>query len=188
MASSDDQVLTAAGRVFARDGYERATLERIAQEAGLSRVTLHRRGVSKDALLASLTERALDRYRAALWPALTSRGTGRERLSAALHALCESAEEHRPLLEALGGRRDEVFHEEGEDAMTRGFFVEPLVRLIEDGVRDGTLRDGADPQERATVLFNLVGWTYLHLRSGHGWPPERAARAVVDVALDGAAA
>ncbi len=180
--------MAAAGRVFARDGYERATLERIAQEAGLSRVTLHRRGLSKEALLAAMTERALDRYRAALWPALTSRGTGRERLSAALVALCECAEEHRPLLEALGTRRDEVFHEDGEDAMTRGFFVEPLVRLLEDGARDGTLREAGDPEERATVLFSLVGWTYLHLRSGHGWPPDRAARALVDVVLDGVAA
>jgi AcrR family transcriptional regulator len=188
MGSSDDHVLTAAGRVFARDGYERATLERIAQEAGLSRVTLHRRGVSKEALLAKLTERALDRYRAAMWPALTARGTGRERLAAALTAVCASAEEHRALLAALGAQRDEVFHEEGEDAMTRSFFVEPLVRIVEDGVRDGTLRDAGDPEERATVLFNLVGWTYLHLRSGHGWPADRAARALVDVALDGAAA
>jgi AcrR family transcriptional regulator len=185
---SEVEVIEAAARVFARDGYERATLERIAQEAGVSRVTLHRRGVSKEALLGGLAERALDRYRAALWPALTSRGTGRERLTEALHALCRSAEEHRPLLEALGTRRDDVFHEEGEERMTRGFFVEPLARIVEDGVRDGTLRDTGPPEERATVLFNLVGWTYLHLRSGHGWSPERAAQALVDVALDGAAA
>ncbi|HEX8120535.1 MAG TPA: TetR/AcrR family transcriptional regulator [Solirubrobacteraceae bacterium] len=185
---SSDEILAAAGRVFGRDGYERATLERIAQEAGVSRVTLHRRGVSKEALLGSLTERAVERYRAALWPALTARGTGRERLESALPALCAAAEEHRPLLEALGTRRDEVFHEEGEDAMTRSFFVEPLVRLIEDGTSDGTLRACGDPEERATVLFNLVGWTYLHLRGGHGWSPERATEAVVDVALNGVAA
>ena len=185
---SETEVVEAAARVFARDGYERATLERIAAEAGLSRVTLHRRGVSKDALLGALAEQAIERYRAALWPALTSRGTGRERLSQALHALCASAEEQRPLLETLGARRDEVFHEEGDDAMTRSFFVEPLVRLIEDGTNDGTLRATDDPEERATVLFNLVGWTYLHLRGGHGWDPERASNAVVDVALEGVAA
>jgi AcrR family transcriptional regulator len=187
MSVLEQEVVEAAGRVFGRDGFERATLERIANEAGVSRVTLHRRGVSKDALLAALTERALERYRAALWPALTARGSGRERLESALRALCDAAEEHRPLLEALGTRRDEVFHEEGEDAMTRSFFVEPLVRLIEDGMSDGTLRDG-DAEERATVLFNLVGWTYLHLRGGHGWSPQRATDAVVDVALKGVAA
>jgi AcrR family transcriptional regulator len=185
---SELEVVEAAARVFARDGFERATLERIASEAGVSRVTLHRRGVSKDALLATLLQRALERYRAALWPALTSRGTGRERLAAALEAVCASAEEHRPLLEALGTRRDDIFHVEGEDTMTRSFFVEPLVRILEDGARDGTLRAAEDPEERATVLFNLVGFTYLHLRGGHGWPPERVTRSVVDVALDGVAA
>jgi AcrR family transcriptional regulator len=185
--ASDDEILEAGRRVLARDGYDNATLERIAGEAGISRVTLHRRGVSKATILAGLAERAVDSYRAALWPALTARGTGRERLEVALRALCDAAEEHRELLEALGpSRRDELFHRDGDEALTRDFFTEPLVRLLDDGASDGTLRAG-DAEERATVLFNLVGWTYLHLRAGHGWKPERAASAVVDIAMQGAA-
>lgn len=39
--------------------------------------------------------------------------------------------------------------------------------------------------ETATVLFNLVGWTYIHLRTGHGWRPERAQTATVAIALHG---
>ena len=175
--------MEAGRRVFARDGYERATLEQIAQEAGVSRVTLHRRGVSKEAILGQLAERAVDRYRAALWPALTARGTGRERLHQALDALCEAAEEHRELLEALGPRGDEIFH---KGDFTRSFFTEPLVRLLDDGAADGSLAPG-DAEERATVLFNLVGWTYLHLRGGHGWGKKRAADAVVAIAMEGVA-
>jgi hypothetical protein len=41
---------------------------------------------------------------------------------------------------------------------------------------DGSIRQ-ADPVETATVLFNLVSWTYRHLRQGHGWPPSGRARA-----------
>lgn len=44
---------------------------------------------------------------------------------------------------------------------------------------------GALGLETATVLFNLVGWSYLHLRSGHRWPPDRATEAILDVALNG---
>ena len=42
----------------------RVTMQQVAAEAGLSRVTLHRRGVTKDALLGGLVERATEALRA----------------------------------------------------------------------------------------------------------------------------
>ena len=35
------------------------------------------------------------------------------------------------------------------------------------------------------MLFNLVGWTYLHMRTGHGWSPARATEAVLYPVLYG---
>jgi AcrR family transcriptional regulator len=183
-AIDDERVLAGARKALAKHGWPGVTLERIAEEAGVSRVTLHRRGVSKDALLGRLAERAIEEYRAALWPALTGPGDAAGRLEQALEALCDVAEANLALLLALGTASDAVFHEPGEEALTRAPFTEPLERLLRDGVADGTL-DAADPVESATVLFNLVGWTYIHLRTGHGWPPERARSATLGVALDG---
>lgn len=178
-------LLEAARSAFRQFGYHGATLERIATAAGLSRVTLHRRGVSKDALLAALADQATEDYRAALWPALTAPGTARERMQAALTALCGSAEDHLDLLVALRAQSDAVFHDEDEEALTRSVFTEPLERLLRDGAADGSLRSDLDPVEGATVLFNLVGWTYIHLRTGHRWSPDRAAGATLDIALGG---
>jgi AcrR family transcriptional regulator len=180
----DAAYLEAGRRVLAEHGYQAATVERIAEEAGVSRMTLHRRGVSKDAILAVLVEQAVGRYRAALWPALTGPGSAAERLKAALHALCEQAEQNMELLLALRSQSDAVFHEPGEEVMTRTVFAEPLERLLRDGVLDGSLRE-VDFVETATTLFNMVGWTYIHLRTGHGWKPERARRSVLALALDG---
>jgi len=186
IAVLDEQLLDAGRRAFGRFGYHGATAERIAEEAGLSRVTLHRRGVSKELILEALSERAVEAYRAALWPALTASGSGRERLEQALHALCGVAEEHLELLLALRAQSDRIFHEDAEgEALTRTVFTEPLERLLRDGAGDGSLRP-VDAQETATVLFNLVGWTYIHLRTGHRWPPERS-RAVIQVAVEGLA-
>jgi AcrR family transcriptional regulator len=181
----DVHVLEAARRTVERFGLQGATLERIAEEAGLSRTTLHRRGVSKDQVVARLTEDAAEAYRRALWPALTSPGSGRERLTEALTAICRVAEENLELLLALGGQTDEVFHEdEGGEQMTRSDFTAPLERLLRDGAADGSLRE-LDPTEYATVIFNLVGWTYIHLRARHHWGSERAERTTLDVALNG---
>jgi AcrR family transcriptional regulator len=188
---AEEQVLEGARRALARFGPRRATLERIAQEAGVSRVTLHRRGVTREGLLAALAERATEEYRRALWPALTTRGTGRERLERALEAICEVAEANLPLLVALQAESDAVFHDEptgaDEEIATGSSFTEPLERLLIDGQADGTLRAN-DPLETATLLFNQVGWTYLHLRSGHRWAPARARRSVVESAMHGISA
>jgi AcrR family transcriptional regulator len=182
---TDAALLEAAQRAIEAHGYAGATLERIADEAGLSRVTLHRRGVSKDSLLADLVAHATEDYRAAMWPALTGDGTGADRLHDALGALCGAAEQHLALLVALRSQSDAVFHRREDVALTRGVWTAPLERLLRDGAADGSLRASEDPAETATVLFNLIGWTYRHLRTGHGWTPERAARGVLSIALEG---
>lgn len=192
MSNTVDEQLRAAGRrALARYGYAGATAERIAGEAGLSRVTLHRRGVGRDDVLAALAEEAADAYRRALWPALTSSGSGRERLEAALRAICETADRELDVLVALRARRDAIFHEEaapeGEGLGTRTLFVEPLARLLRDGAADGSLRAMDDPDEVAVVLFNQVGGTYVHLRGEHGWEHARCRDALLRLAIDGVA-
>src|SRR4051794_36236064 len=183
-SATPPDLLDAGERTLARFGYHGATAERIAAEAGVSRVTLHRRGITKDTILAELAERATERYRAALWPALTAPGTGGERLTAALEALCDQTDKHLELLVAMRSQTDAVFHEPGPEPATRSVFTEPLERLLRDGAQDGSLRS-VDCTEMATVLFNLVGWTYVHLRTGHRWAPDRASRDVLSIVLDG---
>ena len=59
-------------------------------------------------------------------------------------------------------------------------FNEPIARLPQDGVADGSLRlqhlarAGATPADLANVLFSRVCWPCVHLRGRHGWPVERA--------------
>lgn len=187
-APTDTRILAAARQAIERHGWPGATLERIAGEAGLSRMTLHRRGVTRDAVLDALARSLEAEYRGALWPALTAPGTARERLEQALEAICDVCDANLELLAALGdGPRDAIFHEPGDAVLTRSVFTEPVERLLRDGAADGSLRP-VDPTETATVLFNLVSWTYRHLRRSHGWPPERARRGVLALALDGVAA
>ena len=182
--TSQAEILEAARRVFERHGFAGATADRIAAEAGLSRVTLHRRGATKESLLTQLVEHATEDYRRAMWPALTGAESAAVRLEEALDALCRAAERHMALLVALRSQTDGVFHEDDDEALTRTVFTEPLEKLLRDGAADGTLRVD-DPAEQATVLFNMVGWTYIHLRIGHGWKPKRARRASVEPVLHG---
>jgi AcrR family transcriptional regulator len=182
--ASDAELLEAAKRVFAAHGYAGATLERLAAEAGINRATLHRRGIDKDTLLAQLAKQGTENYRREMWPALTGTGSGAERLRSALEALCNSTEANLELLVALNGRTEGIFHRDEPEPLTRDVFAEPLARILTDGAGDGSLRE-VDVAETATVLFNMVGWTYMHLRTGHGWTPERARVGTLDPLLAG---
>jgi AcrR family transcriptional regulator len=188
MTVLDEELLEGAHRAIERWGWQQATLERIATEAGVSRMTLHRRGVTRDGLLGALSERLEEAYRSAMWPALTARGSGRERLEQALAGYCDAVEANLELLAALAeADHNAIFHEEGPRGLTRRAFTEPIRRLLEDGAADGSLAS-ADPEETATLLLNLVSWTYRHLRRGHGWSASRARDGVLRIALDGVAA
>ena len=184
----DPELLDAAHRAIERHGWQAATLERIAEEAGVSRMTLHRRKVSRDAVLRALGARLEAQHREAMLTALSAPGDARQRLAAALEAECRLAERNLALggaLDAAG--RDAIYHEEGRPALTRDAFVAPYRRLLTDGAADGTLA-ATDAEETATVLINLVTHTYRHLRQEHGWDADRARRSVCAIALDGVTA
>jgi AcrR family transcriptional regulator len=178
-------IVDAARHVLAQDGLAAATLERISAAAGISRMTLHRHGLSKADILGALAARLETDYREALWPALVSKGTGRARLEQALVSLCEVSERNLRLHEALSDRtREEIYHERGPESLTRRAFVEPLERLLLDGVADGSLV-AVESDDAVTVLFNAVTHTYSHLRIGHRWPPQRARDGVIRLVIDG---
>ena len=181
----DVEIVDAAIELISAQGLAALTLERLADTVGLSRMTLHRRGVTRPLVVEALLRRAAESYVSALWPVLTRSGTARDRLSSALDAICTTADDHLSLLAGLFGAPESPFHQVGEDdaLVTLELFAAPLARLLRDGELDGTLRTSADPDEAAAVMFNVVGWGYVHLRHSQQWPADRARPAVVNFAL-----
>lgn len=150
----------------------------------MSRATIYRRGVTREDLVGALTIEAADTYRRAMLPALAAAGTARDRLRAALEALCDTADDHLHLLAGLFLARGEVFHQPGPNALVVDVFAEPFERLLRDGASDGSLRV-TSPEVSATVLFNLVGWGYIHLRAAHDWKPGPTRDAIIEVVMSG---
>src|SRR5258708_2696601 len=97
----DPAILAAGRRTLRRHGWHGTTAERIAAEANLSRVTLHRRGIKREHVLAALIDVAIEAYRAAMWEVLVADASARRRMEAALDALCRVAEDHLEILAAL---------------------------------------------------------------------------------------
>ncbi|MGA9112761.1 MAG: TetR/AcrR family transcriptional regulator [Candidatus Dormiibacterota bacterium] len=173
-ARPSDRLVDAATEVLAEDGWEGLTLQAVAARAGVSRVTVWRQATSRELLAAEMINRLAVDYRETLWPILTGPGTGAERLGAALAAMCDVADRHLPLLLAS----DSAFRQSHAEVMHAVGFTEPIVRLIRDGVADGSIAGPADPAALGDVVFNATYWPYIHLRGRHRWSA-RDARAML---------
>jgi AcrR family transcriptional regulator len=183
--STEQRVVEGARRAIAAGGWQAATLTRIAEEAGLSRMTLHRRGLGREEIFALLARDYEEAFRAALWPAVTGRGTGAERLEEMLVAVCEVTEDHLAFLAALDEESDRrFFHESDDEVRSREGYINPIERLLADGIADGSIRQ-LEVEETATVLVNAVDRTYRHLRRAHDWDPMRSRDVLIELVLRG---
>ncbi|MEM9134963.1 MAG: TetR/AcrR family transcriptional regulator [Actinomycetota bacterium] len=177
----DDDALEAVARLLDRGGLAELSISAIAAEAGVSRVTLHRRGPSVDDYVVALMGRVSDELRAELWPTLTAATPGAVRLRQALGALCTIAERRGGVMQALYGMAGRPIPGDPERT-TNMAFAEPFERLIRDGCLDGSLHSER-PADDAPLLVNVVGWTYIQMRRAHGWPEAKITEAAIDLAM-----
>lgn len=180
----DDALLDATEAVLTELGFEGVSLERVADRADRSRVTLWRQGVTKEGLITGLLQRLTDDFQQEFWPVLNASGSGRDRLSASVEALFEVADRHLDLLAVS----DEVFHWASERCEFPGGsqgFLGPFVGALRQGSEDGSLVFPGRTDDTADVVFNTACWGYVHLRKRHRWARKRARSQILALLIDG---
>jgi AcrR family transcriptional regulator len=180
MVQIDDGLRQATIGVLREQGWEGLTLERVAAAAGRARSTLWRQGLTIELLLESLLGELAEDFQSSLYPILTSEGSGRERLERGLHALCDLADRHLPLLLAT----DEAFHQPPRPGEPPDY-LRPFIAFLREGAADGSLAPGENVVEASDAVFNATVWPYVHFRGRHNWSTERARRVVVGLVLNG---
>jgi AcrR family transcriptional regulator len=176
----DEALRRATIAVLHERGFQGLTLERVAEVAGRARSTLWRQGLTREALIGALVGDLAVDFREAMYPILTSAGTGRERLERGLYALCDLLDRHLPLMLAT----DEAFHQRTPPDEPPDY-LHPFITFLRDAAADGSLDPGPDLLVAADIAFNAVAWPYVHLRGRHEWPVEKAQTLVIAVVLDG---
>ena len=178
-------LLAVAVRLLDEEGWAALRLDRIAEAAGVSRATVWRHGLTRRAIEQLLRQQLVADYQALMWEPLTMPGTGSDRFTAALHALCAVAERNLPLL----AHTDTAFH--GPDLDAAGLAIDyfaPWLRILEQGQADGSLAPVAEPHRFAVLVSDTVLFGYVHLRAHHsryGWTPEAARDAVTGLVAAG---
>ncbi|MEM7146135.1 MAG: TetR/AcrR family transcriptional regulator [Verrucomicrobiota bacterium] len=179
------QILDAFARCVARYGLEGASLEQIAEEAGMKRSILRHYVGNREDLVVALAGRVVERYREDLEELMSALpGAGAKRVEALLDYLF-TTERWEPSVENVVAdtllSAVDRYPEVGE--IMKGFMEE----LFE--VYEGLLRDGYPKAERAkvkAVAYGVVSLSFTHewmmpmgMPAGYGRSAKGAAKVLV---------
>ncbi len=176
-------ILDAARRVIGELGWTDASMERIAQEAGVAKGTLYLYFESKEDLLQRAIDHGLDQLLDATRQAVEAAGDPLERIAAAVHTGVAHARDNRALFQALvdsGARRRRA-----DGGMSP--YTSLLAELLAEGRREGTLR-AVDPERSARILAHgLAGLVAESLLHGLPFPDDGDVDEMLDVFFHGLA-
>jgi AcrR family transcriptional regulator len=180
-----EQIEDVASALFSHRGYRATSMRDIARELDIQGASLYAHIPSKEAVLASIVERAADRFHQAIQPIAEGPGTAAGRLrrmiAAHVRVVAESRERaHVFLFEwtSLGpDRRDAV-------ARSRNAYEDQFTKVIAEGVASGELAP-ADARMAAVFLLSAMNALVHWYRPDGPLSPDAIATQYADLFLCG---
>lgn len=153
--------LYGAAELIAERGLDGTKIEDIAEVTGIPKATIYYHLDGKNAVLEFLLGDLLDLIAGAVGVAVATEDDARTRMQAAVEAQLGVMLEHPYLCRALVGDLGRATRLPDLAVALRTAFFEPIEQLMADGVRDGSLRQVADPGIVAASVFGAITVTGL---------------------------
>jgi AcrR family transcriptional regulator len=152
-------ILKAARKVFARHGYDGATMDDVAEACSIAKGTLYLYFKSKRQIYLGVLREDLQSLREATWQAIQSASTAEERIHAFIAVRFDFFERHRDFFRIYNSDISAIFiaaHPMQKDL--RDFYLEQaemLAGIIAEGVSAGELRD-VPAQAAAFAIYDMT--------------------------------
>src|SRR5690349_15510117 len=176
-----DEIVRAAAAAFGESGYRTATLDAIAERAGLSKVTLSRYVSSKEELLSLVVERTIATFRQGLRDIGEQPRPAEETLRRIVRVQVE------PLTENLAFLTVFFAEESGlpapmaaQAARAKREYDRTIERVVREGIEAGRLR----PLPPTLVVFGILGmcnWLHKWYKPQGALSPGQIADVFVDL-------
>ena len=182
-----EAILEAAITLFGKRGFTGTTMRDIAKEVGVLPGSLYAHIDSKETLLDEIVELGIESF-LAIEASIPTAGTGTEKLRAAIKA-------HVAVAASNPGRSLVVFHQWRfltEPNLTRALnkrrrYQQIFVRLIDDGIADGSFAHGLDSRIAVFTILGALNWVpEWYSPTGH-FNPEEIGDKLADILLSGLA-
>lgn len=177
-----DDVVRAAGKVFRRNGFARASLEEIAEELGMWKGSLYNYISSKDDLLAAVIAIPAERLTAEVREIATGPGSPEERLRAIVRChvevLVDNYDYVAVYLQEVAGR--EIGAQWRAYDREYASLVEGVVR---EGIESGAIPVGRDPRLMTMTLVGALNWLTRWWDPAGDIGPELVTAQIADIVL-----
>lgn len=154
-----DEILDAAAQIFSQKGFHAASMQDIAQAVNLQKGSLYHHVTSKQEILFSLLDRALDMLIQHIEQVISQPLNPEEKLRQAMIAYLHTMLEHRDLAAVLLlEHRSLELQYQSRHFPHRDRFERLWRDLIQEGVDRGTF-ESADPGLASKSLLGVMNWT-----------------------------
>ncbi|KII16052.1 TetR/AcrR family transcriptional regulator [Phaeobacter sp. S60] len=180
------QILKSAAKVFAEQGFDRASMTQLARECGISKANIYHYYDSKDAVLFGVLDTYLsdlrDRVCGVDVSALSPDQRLRRIVSEILLAYQGADHEHQVQISAMGALPEE------QQKLLRAYQRE-LVHLVSDALAgvaaDGIAKDPAKLRAATMSVFGMLNWYYMWNSGAGSEAREDYAQMVADLTMNG---
>ena len=179
-------ILKTSAKLFAEHGFDRASMNQIAQGCGVSKALLYHYYTNKDALLFDIIRDHLDELISAVEDAAPRTLTGEPRLRAYVGALLEAYRDANAEHKIQINEMKRLPEAEQEELKAR---ERVLVRQFSGALSQAVppLGNGSELLMPVTMsLFGMLNWHYLWFREGGRVSREDYADIATRLILDGA--
>ena len=162
MVNTKDAILDSAVRIFAQKGFELASVDDIAKQAGLAKGTLYYHFESKDDLLYALIERGIDKFTDILKSDLEAGTTPRNKLEIAIETQLAFFYEYEDFCRVLLTEiwRFEIKWKKHIEQIQEKYLI-LIKNIIEEGIISGDFSKDLNVESATTAVFSLISFASL---------------------------
>jgi AcrR family transcriptional regulator len=174
-AAKRECILVEAAKAFARFGFQKASVDEIARNAGVAKGTIYLAAPSKKELFYEVLLREIRGWNAELMRRIDPRKNADEIMVEITWDSIRTIDQRPLVRDLLYGHHAEMLPELADKIdELRGIGMEPIAEMLRLGVRQGRFRPEIDVDELAGILLDLhVATMMFH---GERATPERFAR------------
>jgi TetR/AcrR family transcriptional regulator, cholesterol catabolism regulator len=180
-----EDVLAAAAKVFSERGYHGASMQDVANAAGMQKASLYHHVGQKEDLLFAIHEKMIDELTALTMPVVSSSRSPAEKIRGVIEVALEFIAAHREgatvLLQDIGA----VAGPRWQAVMAKRDFFEKMVEgVIAEAARNGDF-EKTRPEIAARGILGMVNWCYTWFHADGELTPREVADILAAIVITG---
>lgn len=181
-----EDIVRAAASVFQRLGYDKSTLDEVAQDLGVSKASIYYYFTSKEEVLYAICDQVTAYSNEQVAAILARPISARERVTALIEAMANTLRGWQPHVTVLyQEKRFLAASERFAPILARMDELASMVRqAIEEGIQQGEFRH-LNGRLATFAMMGMINWAYQWYHADGPLSPNDVASAFADVLLNG---